>query len=373
MMGAHNQAAWISEKSATMVVADAEYPEVLEDSVIIKNAAVALNPLDFKMQDYGLMVKAWPTITGQLFLHPTHSYWPHVGCDVAGEIVAVGKDVIHLRKGQRVIGLAVCLITGDLREAGFQLYTSVPANLVSVIPDDLSFTAAAVLPLSVACAVAGLYEQRGLRLPLPSGSPPLERRMLLVWGGSSSVGGSTIQLARASGVDVVATASPHNFGVVQKLGASAVFDYADPDIILKLVTFLKDTRCIGAYDSTGTNFSQCGTVIEQLGGGHVAGTLVPPSSLPAGVTANHGTCRTVEPWQATLTSTVYATSIKDNHLGAAIFNNYLPEALTSGTFTPYPPSLVVGNGLDELQSAMLRLKQGMSATKLVVTLHLEDP
>lgn len=40
----------------------------------------------------------------------------------------------------------------------------------------------------------------------------------------------------------------------------------------------------------------------------------------------------------------------------------------SGTFTPYPPVLVVGNGLDELQSAIVKLKQGVSATKLVVTL-----
>lgn len=194
----------------------------------------------------------------------------------------------HLRKGQRVVGLAVSLITGDLTQAGFQLYTSVPANLVSVIPDDLSFSAAVALPLSVACAAAGLYEQRGLRIPLPSANPLPKRRTLLVWGGSSSVGGSTIQLARASGIDVVATASPRNFDVLRKLGASTVFDYADPEIIQKIVASLKDTTCIGAYDTIGTNFPQCIAIMEKLGGGHVAGTLDPPSSLPEGVTANHG-------------------------------------------------------------------------------------
>lgn len=63
-MSRQNQAAWIAEKRARITVGDAEYPEVEDNSVIVKNAAIALNPLDFKMQDYGIMVKKWPAIIG---------------------------------------------------------------------------------------------------------------------------------------------------------------------------------------------------------------------------------------------------------------------------------------------------------------------
>lgn len=65
-MSNQNQAAWIARQGAAIVVREAEYPEIQDDSVIIKNAALAINPLDFKMQDYGIMVKAWPTIIGRV-------------------------------------------------------------------------------------------------------------------------------------------------------------------------------------------------------------------------------------------------------------------------------------------------------------------
>lgn len=182
----------------------------------------------------------------------------------------------------------MCLVTGNQAEAAFQLYTSVPQNLVIQIPDKLGFDDAAVLPLSVAAAAGGLYEEKGLSLPLPSHKPAQTGKTLLIWGGSSSVGGSAIQLARASGLKVVATASPKNFENVERLGASAVFDYADPDVVEKLVSAIQDTKCVGAFDTIGTNFAPCIAVMEKLGGGHVAGTLDPPEHLPAGVTANHG-------------------------------------------------------------------------------------
>ena len=63
-MSASNKAAWIAEKGARTVVGEAPYLQVEDNGVIIKNAAVAMNGLDFKMQDDGLMVKAWPLIVG---------------------------------------------------------------------------------------------------------------------------------------------------------------------------------------------------------------------------------------------------------------------------------------------------------------------
>lgn len=87
-----------------------------------------------------------------------------------------------------------------------------------------------------------------LNLPLPTNSPKSIGKTLLVWGGSSAVGAAAIQLAKASGLEVVATASPKNFGMVKEVGASEVFDYSTPSIVDDLVTYLKDKAVAGGYD-----------------------------------------------------------------------------------------------------------------------------
>ena len=51
---------------------------------------------------------------------------------------------------------------------------------------------------------------------------------------SAGVGLSAIQLAHISGYKVVTTASPRNFALVQSLGADAVFDYRDPEVVTKI-------------------------------------------------------------------------------------------------------------------------------------------
>ena len=200
----------------------------------------------------------------------------------------MGENVQHLQKGQRVIGHAFALLTGDHAEAAVQLYTLVPANMVAPIPNDMSFETAVVLPLSVSCAAAALYENNSLALPLPASNSEGNTKSILIWGGSSSVGSSAIQLARASGLQVIATSSPKNFDYVKGLGASVVLDHSDPEIVPKLVDALKESECVGAFDTVGKSIPQCVEIIKQLGGGHVVATSDPPEVLPSGVTANHG-------------------------------------------------------------------------------------
>ena len=214
------------------------------------------------------------------------------GSDVAGEIVEVGEGVEGFQKGQRVIGHAFALLTGDNAEAAFQLYTLVPANVIATIPENMEFEEAVVLPLSVSCAAAALYEKNSLALTLllPRSDSDNEKndKSILIWGGSSSVGSSAIQLARASGLGVIATASPKNFEYVKSLGASTVLDHAHPEVVRYLVRALQDTQCVGAFDTVGQAIPQCVEVIKQLGGGHVVATADPPEELPVGVTAGHG-------------------------------------------------------------------------------------
>ena len=98
--------------------------------------------------------------------------------------------------------------------------------MASEIPDSISFESAAVIPLGLSTAPAGLFQDDFLKLQFPTVPPQKQTgNTLLIWGGASSVGSNAIQLAIAAGYQVVTTASPKNFEYVKKLGASAVYDY----------------------------------------------------------------------------------------------------------------------------------------------------
>lgn len=116
------------------------------------------------------------------------------------------------------------LMTQKSTDGGFALYTSAPAATTAIIPSSVSFTEGSVLPLAFDTAAVGLYstDEGFLGLPKPSAKPSSTGKTIVVWGGSSSVGALVIQLAVASGVKVVATASKHNFDFCKKCGASEV-------------------------------------------------------------------------------------------------------------------------------------------------------
>lgn len=85
----NNQAAWIPNAKEQLKVDSAPYSRPDADEVVIKNGALAINPVEWKVQDSGMFIKNWPNI---------------LGCDVAGEVVEVGSDVKNVQKGQRVLG-----------------------------------------------------------------------------------------------------------------------------------------------------------------------------------------------------------------------------------------------------------------------------
>ena len=229
-----NKAAWLPEKGARLKVDSADAYEPGPGELLVKNKAVAMNPVDYKVQDYGAFVESWPTI---------------LGCDLAGEVAAVGEGVSNFKVGQRVLAHPLGLETKKAANASFQNYTIVLATATTALPDSMSFEEASVLPLSLSTAASGLYQSEYLNLPLPSHSPKSTGKTLLVWGGSSSVGASVIQLAVASGVEVVATASKKNFDLVKKLGAKDVFDYTTPGIVGDLTAYMSDKDVAGGFDS----------------------------------------------------------------------------------------------------------------------------
>ena len=126
------------------------------DQVLIRNKAIAINPVDWKIQDSGYFIQSWPAILGE---------------DLAGTIEAVGDNVTRFKPGDRVIAHSQFLATGQNEQGSFQEMVIVPQNSVAKIPDSMKFEEAAVLPLAVSTAASGMYqskEQGNMGLDLPS-------------------------------------------------------------------------------------------------------------------------------------------------------------------------------------------------------------
>jgi len=83
-----NQATWIKSAKTQLKVDSAPTAKAGPGEVVIKNAFVAINPVDWKIQDYSPPFQKYPDILGR---------------DIAGEVVEVGPDVSRLQVGQRVI------------------------------------------------------------------------------------------------------------------------------------------------------------------------------------------------------------------------------------------------------------------------------
>lgn len=352
-MSTANSAAWIPAEKAPLQVATAPFPDVGDHEVILENRVVAVNPVDWKIQAYGGFPLPYPTILGE---------------DVAGEIVEVGKEVKGLKKGDRVIAHSLGLGSGSAY-GGFQLYPRLKVETVAKLPKKLDFNQSVVLPLSISTAAAGLYLKTtlGLRYPeLKSNSTSTstsehgrKKSTLLLWGGSSSVGSSVIQLAVASGYDVVATASSANHSYVKSLGASLVLDYHDPDIVPSLISLLQKegVTLVGAYDAIGADSTvrQSAAVLHALGGGTVASVVATPDDLPKDVKV----------------ARIGSTNIVNTEGGIVakkVWGEYVPAALEQESLKPAPQELIVGHGLNSVQAGLDRQKSGVSARKVVVTL-----
>lgn len=90
------KAAWLSAKGERLSIGPAKRYEPAEGEILIKNAVMALNPVDYKMQDFGLFIEHYPTV---------------LGCDVAGVVEEIGEGVTNVNVGQRVLGHALSIET----------------------------------------------------------------------------------------------------------------------------------------------------------------------------------------------------------------------------------------------------------------------
>ena len=366
-----NTAAWLVAKQQTKLeVKYAPYTHPREGEIVVKNHAVAINPLEWIIQVAGNIVYSWI------------KYPSILGSDLAGEVFEVGQGVTRFSVGDRVIGHAVG--TDKKRnspaEGTFQEYTVLLAHMAAPIPDTLSYEKATVLPLALSTAACSLFQKDKVALQYPSATPQPTGKTLLIWGGSTSVGSNAIQLAVAAGYEVITTASPRNFDYVKKLGASQVFDYNSKTVIKDVINAFKGKTIAGAIAIGKGSAEYCVDIIHSCTGNKFVSMASPSVSfenfnqrrqLPGIIlqlVSSNVALQVKSRLRGIRTKFIFGNSLMDNEVSKLIYEDFLPAALAENRYVAAPEPYVIGHGLEYIQVGMDAQKKGVSAKKVVVSL-----
>ncbi|KAF2768831.1 GroES-like protein [Teratosphaeria nubilosa] len=291
-----NKAAWIAAPNARpLEVREAPYPSPGPRDIIIQTAAVAINPLDYKIQDSN------PPVAGKPIRYPTI-----LGADLAGTVIEVGSEVKHRTIGQRVIANADGISRGQSAGSAFQMSAHGSA--------------------------------------------------VLIWGGSSSVGCCAIQLANAAGYEVYTTASRRNEALCKSIGAARVFDHSSPSVEKDIVEALGGKEVVGALDCIADGektIAACARILAEVGGvKKVVAVLAPPGLDLRGMLTKF---------------LVSIPALKGSRTHAEV-HAWMSRALADGSLQCKPDPYVIGEGLESVQAGIDMVRNGVSATKVVVRL-----
>ncbi|KAL5584293.1 hypothetical protein FOVSG1_013682 [Fusarium oxysporum f. sp. vasinfectum] len=290
-------------------------------------------------------------------------FYPYTnGTDVSGEVVSVGPDQVRFKPGDRVVGHAMAWQKGENKYGAFQDYSIMVEPMVAKIPYRIPFKEAAVLPMGLATSSAMLFSPTlmGLDLPMAGTEMNSKGKVVVVWGGSSSVGSNAIQTAKAAGYIIAATASEHNHGLLREMNVDYVFDYKKDGIAEEIINTLSGIGDLaGVYCAvySDTAITACATIADRLQGKKCLETILPPG-LPVPGTIPDGV-------QVLINDHVLPGSTET---GKRIWVDWLPGALEDGTLMCMPHPEVVGKGLEEIQDAVDAIGKGVSGKKLVVEL-----
>ncbi|KAM0712025.1 hypothetical protein Q7P37_011119 [Cladosporium fusiforme] len=330
-----NRSAFVDSANSRLRIAESEIPVPGANDIIVRNHVVAVNTID-PAQQAGFQVRKWPIVPGH---------------DLAGEVHAVGADVTRFKPGDRVIGHSQQFLTNEPGDGAFSLYCRIPAAYAAVLPENTTYAEGVVLPLAIDTVAAGFYQKgyMGLDFPSTQSKPGSKTDVVVVYGGSSSVGCAAIQLAYNAGYRVIATASTRNFDLCRKCGASDVFDYKSPSIASDLAAAVGNGSFKGLFNAIGVpeSFEVVTPIMEALGGGFLANTK-PPGKLPESINAK------------------FTLGVGDS--GLPVWRDFVTEALAQGKLKGLPKAKVVGQGLESLEKAFEMREGVVTAEKIVVEL-----
>ncbi len=179
---------------------DVAKPKPGPKDVIVKVKAAGANPLDYHYMR-GL---PYPMRLSSGIGSPSDQ---RMGVDFAGVVVETGNEVTKFAVGDAVFGG---------RSGAFAEYVVIPEDrAIAVKPDNVSFEAAAAVPIAAVTALQALRDSGRLK----SGEK------VLINGASGGVGTYAVQIAKSLGAEVHGVCSTRNVDMVRALGADHVFDY----------------------------------------------------------------------------------------------------------------------------------------------------
>jgi NADPH:quinone reductase-like Zn-dependent oxidoreductase len=175
---------------------DAPRPEPKENELLVRVIACGVNPAD-------------PLVVGGRLAKEFGTHLPLIpGYDVAGVVEAMGAKVTKFKKGDAVYGYA-------LFGGGWAEYAVLAENEAALKPKSATFVEAAAVPLAALTAWQALIDTAKLSAG----------QTILIHGGSGGVGSFAVQIAKAKGARVIATASTANQDTLKQLGADVAIDY----------------------------------------------------------------------------------------------------------------------------------------------------
>jgi NADPH:quinone reductase len=219
---------------------DVERPSPGPGQVLVRVMAAGTNPVDTKLRADGSFAGLEPPVI--------------LGADVSGVVEEVGPSVADLAPGDEVYYTPE--IFGPGSNGAYAEYNVVDADIVARKPASLSHEEAAAVPLAGGTA----YEALVRRLDLKVGET------VLIHGGAGGVGSSAVQIARAAGARVLATAGTENQETLKSLGVDVAIDYMQDNVT---ETVLDDTAGAGVD-----------AVLDAVGGDTVVNSI--PATRPYG-------------------------------------------------------------------------------------------
>jgi NADPH:quinone reductase-like Zn-dependent oxidoreductase len=184
-----------------LVIANRPDPTPKASEVLVRVKAAGINPVDGAVR-----AGYYPLLGEPPFI---------LGWDISGTVEALGAGVSGFRVGDEVFGMP----RFPKQAAAYAELTAVPADEIVLKPKRAGHLEAGALPLAGLTAWQGLVRHGGLK----SG------QRVLIHAAAGGVGHLAVQIAKAHGAYVVATASPAKLDFVRNLGADEVIDYTKGD------------------------------------------------------------------------------------------------------------------------------------------------
>lgn len=233
---------------------DVPIPTILEDEILVRVIASAINPVDWKIRE-GYLKDMIP-----------HKMPLILGWDIAGIVDKVGSKVTNFAVGDCIYSRP------DIsKNGGYAEYIAIKASEVGFKPKNISFVEAASFPLAGLTAWQGLIDIANIQ----------KGHRVLIHAGAGGVGSLAIQLAKWKGAHVITTTSSANTDFVKSLGADEVIDYTKhnfSDLVSNIDIVL---------DSMGGEIQESSMRVMKPGGTLVALTGIPSEEMAIkfGITA----------------------------------------------------------------------------------------